>query len=81
MKHSDIEILEQEKAILVESVVGRNFVDEIGNGSEVPSVDKFLDYRSFVKNIGERISEYPLEWYEKELKAIDIILKIIGDEA
>lgn len=61
--------------ILNNSLIGRDFL-RLKNKQD-PTIDEFLDYRNMITGkMG--VDRYPIEWYEKEVKAIDEILRIIS---
>ena len=65
------------RKILERSVVGKDFLKHRVH----PNNDRFLDYRLALKDMLElpfESKDYPDEWVEREIKAVDEILKLIN---
>lgn len=63
-------------SVLLKSVVGNDFLDNINH----PGINVFLDYRNSLVELKKTNTLYPNEWLDNEIKAVDEILKIIGNE-
>ena len=61
--------------VLKNSMIGRDLIRL--KDVKVPSIDEMLDYRkNITNNMG--LDNYPTEWFQYELDAIDEILRIIS---
>ncbi len=66
------------KKILKKSVIGMDFLSAIALKMEQPSIDEFLDYRSFLMKSRDDRSVTPKSFIHKEIAVVDEILKYLN---
>lgn len=65
-----------DNSILNNSLIGRAFLRL--KDKQVPTIDEFLDYRNKIVEL-KKLKKYPSEWYDKEILAVDVILKYYSE--